>query len=189
MSGREAIMSLLATVCISLPAYSESGTRTVQELIELFSRPAPEDGEPQPYQSAAQLIDYAGMSEQLLAKSQWEHFTPAQQREITASIQSLLEQRYYERWHKLYGRGKVSYLGEKTANDNVYVSTILVLGKEKESIIWELRPRGGKLMVTDINADGKDMLARLKLRVQRHLSKDGYDGLISWLKRKSRTQS
>src|SRR5438552_4227782 len=94
---------VLALCCqMSAPAAQiENGKQTVEHLVNLFSAWNGKKPDQRVYAEAAQNIDYELMACRSLGTAEWEKLTPTQRKEFTKTFQSLVEQRYYSRWHKI----------------------------------------------------------------------------------------
>ena len=156
----------------------------MQELVTLFSAWSGQRVDPAISDAAARQIDYPGMAEYTLGPAQWDKLTASQKRDFVTVFRKLVEERYYPRWHKIFYNGKVTFLSEASVNGDTLVKTALTVGKQEDMVIWRLHPRAGELKVVSMTVGDKDLLDRLRSRFRKHLSRDGVDGLIAWLKDK-----
>ncbi len=167
-----------------LPASAQTGKSTVDQLVSLFSTWSGGKVDTFLSEEAARKIDYAGMSQAALGNGRWESLSLADKREFISTLRVLIEQRYYPRWHKLFNRGSLTYLGEESARGEVIVKTQLGVGRKRDIVVWKLRPCNGELKVCDLYVDDKDLMNHLKNRFQRLIAKRGTRGLIAWMKNK-----
>jgi len=167
----------------------ESGQKTVQELVMLFSAWSGDSDDKDIYQEAGKYIDYAGMAERALGASNWERLTASQKQDFVMSFQKLVEQRYYPRWHKIFYNGRVSYIGQTTVNGDTLVKSALQVGHEEDMVIWRLHPRNGDLAVISLAVDEEDLLVKVHDRFQKRLQKKGFADVLAWLKKEVDDQS
>ncbi len=179
------LIAVAGLVCALTPASAQTGKNTVQELVTLFSAWSNKGKNADICDAAAKHIDYAGMAELSLTRSQWDKLSRDQKKELAASFRNLVEQRYYPRWHKTFLKGKLSFASEASTAGDTYVKTFLSTSKDDDTVIWRLHPSGNELVVLSLNVNGKDLLGRLSTRFQHQMEKHGFEGLLSWLKDKS----
>lgn len=134
--------------------------------------------------AASSYIDYQEMSGRALGKKDWETLSPAQKREFSKSLQVLVEKRYYPRWRKIFGKGKVRFIDESSVAGDTVVRTELLLGKKVEPLYWKLSERGGVAKVVSLSVSGKDLLDKLSQRIQSKRKKGqvNIDALIAWMR-------
>jgi ABC-type transporter MlaC component len=176
---------LSASFVHSVPVLAQcSGSNTVQELVTLFSAWSSPDSRHSIFVEAARHIDYNTMAEMAFQPKQWDSFSPLQKREVVQAFRTLVETRYYQRWHKLFLRSHLTIASEAKAGGDIFVKTYVAEGKDDDddTVIWRLRARNGELMVISMDVNGKDFVNRLSSRFQKQLKKRGPEGLISWLK-------
>jgi ABC-type transporter MlaC component len=159
-----------------------TGRETVQELVTLFSAWSSPKSRHNIFDEAARHIDYNCMAEMAFTPAQWDSFAPVQKHELVQSFRTLVETRYYQRWHKLFLRSRLTIANEARANGDIFVKTYVTEGKDEDTVIWRLRARNGEPMVISMDVNGKDLVSRLSRRFQKQLKKRGTEGLISWLK-------
>jgi len=178
---------LMAALVLSQSAVfaQTTGRETVQELFTLFSAWSSKQSQARIFTEAAQHIDYPTMAEMAFTPAQWDSFAPAEKKELIRSFRTLVENRYYERWHKLFLRSRLNIANEAKAGGDIYVKTYITEGKSEDTVIWRLRPRGGEPMVISLDVNGKDLVSRLSDRFQKQLKKRGPQGLIAWMKNKA----
>lgn len=176
------IAGTLAGMSCSAAFAQLSGKETVQQLVTLFSAWSDGRGRRSIFEEAAQHIDYPTMAEMSFTPAQWDAFSPAQKRDMINSFRSLVENRYYRRWHKLFLRSRLTVANEAKAGGDIYVKTFVTQGKDEDTVIWRLRPHNGEPMVVSLNVNGKDLISRLSDRFQKQLKKRGTQGLVAWIK-------
>lgn len=181
---KKLIVPLFACALLVSPVLAQTGKVAVADLVTLLSAWSGDDLDLTISNAAARHIDFAGMAECTLGKVQWDKLGPAKRREFVATFRRLVEHRYYRRWHRIFQKGTLTYVSEASASDDTIVKTLLKVGKKEDVVIWRLRSSDGDLKVISLAVEGKDLLKRLNARFQRHLQKDGFDGLMAWLKDK-----
>lgn len=134
--------------------------------------------------AASTFIDYQEMSGRALGKKDWDTLSASQKREFAKSLQVLVERRYYPRWRKIFGKGKVRYIDESNLAGDTVVHTELVLGKKVEPLYWRLSERGGVVRVVSLRVSGKDLLDKLTQRIQskRKKGRGNIEALIAWMR-------
>ena len=184
---RVLIVSLLACgvlVFVELTALAvDSSRENIQELVTLFSASSTVNKDI--CDAAAKRIDYAQMTEMAFKPAQWQQLSVAQRKDIVANFRKLVENRYYERWHKLFLRSRLTIASEAKAGSDTYVKTYLTQGKDEDTVIWRLHPRAGEPMIVNLNVNGKDLLERLSGRFQKTLEKRGPEALVAWMRAKA----
>lgn len=131
------------------------------------------------------LIDYQEMSVRCLGKKDWESLTAGQRSQFVASLKGLVEQRYYPRWHKIFGKGKVTFQEEASQSGDILVKTKLLLGKKEELLSWRVANQSGSQKVISLSVANSDLLERLKSRIKARQKKAGFDALLAWMKGRS----
>lgn len=130
----------------------------------------------------SQIIDYQEMSVRALGRRQWETLSTSQKRDFSASLEALVEKRYYPRWRKIFGKGKVTFVEETGVGGDTLVKTRLTLGKKVETLAWRLTDKGTR--VVSLSVSDKDLLERLKSRINSRCKKGklDVDQLIAWMR-------
>ncbi|HNB17398.1 MAG TPA: ABC transporter substrate-binding protein [Candidatus Obscuribacter sp.] len=130
----------------------------------------------------SQIIDYQEMSVRALGRRQWETLSTSQKRDFSASLEALVEKRYYPRWRKIFGKGKVTFVEETGVGGDTLVKTRLTLGKKVETLAWRLTDKGTR--VISLSVSDKDLLERLKSRINSRCKKGklDVDQLIAWMR-------
>lgn len=138
-----------------------------------------------PCKSAGSLIDYQEMSVRCLGKKDWDVLTATQRSQFVASLRGLVEQRYYPRWRKIFGKGKVTFQDETTQRGDILVRTKLMLGKKEELLSWRVVGQSGSPKIVSLSVSNSDLLERLKSRIKARQQKVGFDALLAWMKGRS----
>lgn len=182
-----ALISLWLAIATCTVANAASGWAAVQKLTGILTA---WDGQPnnaKVYRAAAQYIDYDTIAQRSLGSPQWNKLTATQRTQFTGTLEKLMEQRYYVRWHKIFSRGKLTFAGQSSSGGDSLVKTNLVVGKKTDSITWRLKSGDNKIVSMAV-AD-KDLVDRLSQRLQLHLKKSGFDGMLAWMESKAKTAS
>ncbi len=166
----------LLTFCFAVPqAQAGAGWSCVDQLVKTFGADKST--------AATNLIDYHEMSLRALGKKDWERMSPAQKQEFTTSLKALVEKRYYPRWQKIFGKGKVALIDESNTQGDIIVKTKLVLGKKTEAIAWRLSDKNGAAKIVSLSVDDKDLLDKIKHRINSRRKKGtmDIDSLLAWI--------
>lgn len=175
---------------LSLPTIAaDPGQKVVQNLVMLFSAWSGDSDDEEIYSEALRYIDYDGMAERSLGKPVWEKLSASQRQEFVGVFRKLIEQRYYERWHKIFYNGRLTYIGHTTVSGDTLIKTALQIGNEEDIVIWRLHPQNGDLAVVSLSVDETDLLSKLRERFQKHIAKKGFPDLLAWLKNKVEEES
>ena len=166
------------------PEAGQSGWATVQKLVQTFQSPAGA-GDAHCAILADNLIDYRQIAMRSLGTADWQSLTVVQKQDLTETIAALVQNRYYPRWRKIFGKGEVTYVGEEKRNGDVVVTTNLRLGQEEESLTWLLTAPQPRVISLAVNHN--DLLTKLAQRIHAHQSKGGYRAMITWLKSKGKS--
>src|ERR1700722_13354874 len=143
-SKKQIIVALIAAAWLAAPAMSPalaqvSGKDTVVELGTLFSAWSSPRSRHNIFDEAARHIDYTTMAQMTFTPAQWDSFAPAQKKELVQAFRSLVENRYYRRWHKLFLRSRLTVANEAKADGDIFVKTYVTEGKDEDTVIWRLR--------------------------------------------------
>jgi len=175
---------LIAAFSNSLDAradVSAGGKATIDKVSNLFSvwNGTPNQGM---FREAAQLIDYDEMSERALG-AHWNKLNPTERREFVQTLQHIIEDKYYKRWHKVFVKSDVSYKAESPVDGDLLVRTDLKTAKKQDQLVWRLSKRGGSYKVISISVNKKDLLDRLTTRLDQRLrKKDDFKQLLAWMR-------
>lgn len=131
------------------------------------------------------LIDYQEMSVRCLGKKDWDSLSATQRTQFIASLKGLVEQRYYPRWRKIFGKGKVTFQDETAQGGDIVVRTKLLLGKKEELLAWRVADQSGAQKIVSLSVSNSDLLERLKSRIKARQQKVGFDALLAWMKGRS----
>jgi len=160
-----------------LPAEaSTAGRSAVEHLLQTFDSSST--------LATSNFIDYQEMSCRCLGKK-WSKLSSSQRKEFVASLKGLVEKRYYPRWRKIFGKGKITFQEEISQDGDILVRTKFLLGKKEELLSWRVADESGSYKVVSLSVDNKDLLERLKTRIMARQQKSGFDSLIAWMKGKN----
>jgi ABC-type transporter MlaC component len=184
----------LLLVCIAIfvssqSVYGANAKAPVETLISLFSK---EDGlasDKSTLNEAAQHIDYQYMAHQSLGSANWDKLTNQQQSTYVSALQSVIEKRYYPRWHRIFSKSTVFYGKESGSETESHITTDITVGKSHENIDWTVRHAGTQAKVVNLSVNGKDILVRLGQRFQKKYAQGGFDKFIAWLQGLSKSSS
>jgi ABC-type transporter MlaC component len=176
--------AIVVTASVSLPALAQDGKVVVQNLVNLMALGHGETQKIGIYSEADKSVDFESMAELSLGAPTWDKLSTMQKTEFVACLKKLIEQRYYPRWHKIFSRGKIAFVGETVASKDTYVKTDLTVGKKQTLLVWRLHPRAGELKIISLSVGPKDLLERASLSFHKHLEKSSFEGLIAWMKDK-----
>lgn len=132
-------------------------------------------------------IDYREMSRRCFSALEWQALSESQKNEFCQSLESLVQNRYYPRWRKFFGKGSLTPIQEKIQEKDAIVETSFTLGKKTQTLIWKLAGAPGKRKIISLavgDAD-RDLLERLQNRVGAQKKRGDFGSLITWLKKKS----
>ncbi|MBU6450592.1 MAG: ABC transporter substrate-binding protein [Cyanobacteria bacterium REEB67] len=170
----------------------QPGWSTVQQIVQTFKTAARSGHDPARHQAAqfaalARFIDYKQIASRTLTASEWQSLNGEQRRELAATIRTLVENRYYPRWQKIFGSGHVAFLRETKSKGDLLVATNLHLGLKDDPLNWQLSSDGTRPRLISLSINKKDLLGTLRSRVEAHQCKGGYPAMIAWLKGKSKS--
>lgn len=174
---------LALSLGLAAPAQAGQGWTVVEQLLGSFQVKTGKDLN----NRAASCIDYQEMSCRCLGKRDWDALTAAQKKEFVGTLRSLVENRYYPRWRKIFGSGKVTFQDEVSQGGDTVVHTRLVVGKKEEALSWRMADLASGPRVVSLAVDNKDLLERLKKRIKARQEKAGFDALLVWMKGKTGT--
>lgn len=179
---------IAAIFCVCGPAQAQTGRATIDRLVGIFSQWSGSSQESKVYREAAGYIDFEGMAERSLS-GEWKKLSPAQRAEFTDTLRTLIEERYYLRWHKIFKKAKLAYVNESSAGGDTKVATLITLGKKKDQVEWQLDSKDGQPKLINLAVNDSDLLNRLSGRLQNKLNKAGFAAMIAWMKNKSNSSS
>ena len=167
------------------PASAQTGTETINRLVQIFTTWNGNAKDRSAYAKAARYIDYQGMAQRSISASEWNKLSATQKSDFANSLRSLIEERYYTRWHRIFNKGKLTYKGECNVGADTVVKSDLQLGKKVDALEWRLDTVGGEHRVVSLAVGQSDLLKKLSSRLQGRLDKVGFDGLLTWMTSKA----
>ena len=177
---------LIAALCAPSHAASNlSAKDSVSSLIASFVQWNGKFTDKSKLDQLAHSIDYDGMSQRAMGIQQWAKLSAFQKSEFTAALRTVIERRYYPRWHRLFAKGTVGYGAQTKNQTETTLETKLTVGKSKQNLSWLLDEKAGELKVVSLKVDKSDLVTRLHDRISARLAKNGFDKVLSWLKSKS----
>jgi phospholipid transport system substrate-binding protein len=120
--------------------------------------------------------------------NQWSKLASAQQTEFLSTLRSLIEDNYV-RGLRANIDYSVDYSGETTDKDgNIIVTTQINTKRHgrpyKIEVDYVLKKEGDKLKAWDVKTDGVGLVENYKEQFDKIIAKEGFDGLITRMKRK-----
>jgi len=181
---------IVAAVCAAnfaglSPAQAQMPKDTVNSLVQIFTTWSGNARDRSTYTEAAKHIDYQGMAQRSLSPAEWSKLTAKQKSDFTGTLRTLIEQRYYTRWHRIFAKGKLTFKGESNAGGDTIVKSDLLLGKKVDSLEWRLDTVNGEHKVVSLAVGQSDLLKKLSARLQGRVAKVGFNGLLTWMKNKA----
>lgn len=172
-----------ASVCAqSVTAETDSqGKSCVQKVVNLFSVWQGDDASPPFFKEVARVIDYEEMSERALG-THWDKLSPTERNEFSSTFRRLIEERYYKRWHRIFNSAKLAYKSEVPLDGDLYIKTLMTVGKKQDSVVWRLSSRSGSYKIINIAVNQKDLLQRLSDRLDQRMRKDTFKGVLTWMR-------
>jgi len=113
---------------------------------------------------------------------QWDKLSEAQRDEFTKSFKTLVERRYYPRWHKIFSKSQVTYGKESQQNGVTRIKTQITLKDSVQEVDWDLKAEGTAPKVINLTVENKDLVMRAGKRFQQRLAKAGFPSFIAWIK-------
>jgi ABC-type transporter MlaC component len=161
--------------------FADAGKPTVQNLVRIFAawNGSPKDSKT--FSEAARYIDY----ERALGQGEWAKLSGAQKKRFVDALRTVVEQRYYPRWHRLFAKGVMTYGQESTVGGDTVLKTSLKINQKSQDLSWCMDKKGGDLRVVSLGVNDKDLLNKLHVRVLKKLKATDFDGLVAWLKNKA----
>jgi MlaC protein len=169
-------LALISTSTFACPSFAaQPGWTSVQKIVSIFSSPGAGT-----YTAAGNYIDYDAMSQRSLG-GEWSKLTAKQKHDYSSALRTLMEQRYYPRWHRIFSKSKVEYVSQSNAGagGDLLVKTNVVVGKKHDAMTWRLNGHNDKVISLAIGE--KDLLDRLTNRLQPRLKKGGFPSMLSWM--------
>jgi ABC-type transporter MlaC component len=166
-------------------ALSQGGKGTVENLVRILGAGNGTAADQKTFAEAAKFIDYESMSQRALGQAEWAKISPSQRSKFIAALRTVVEQRYYPRWHRLFAKGTITYGQESTVNGDTVLQTSLKINKKSQQLAWCMAKHAGDLKVVSLGLNDKDLLNKLHQRVITKLKKSDFDSLVVWLKNKA----
>lgn len=173
-------LALAITACPE--ACAESAKEVVQDVVTLLSAGSNKTVDDQVVEAVSKQIDYEYMGEYTLGSTLWNKLNSGQHKEFVETLKTLIEREYYPRWHKIFFRGKLTYLSEVKASKDTFVKTLLTIGNKENIVVWRVRARGGDPRVVSMAVGDKDLLTKVSDRFRDLMEDEDYAGLMEWLK-------
>jgi ABC-type transporter MlaC component len=183
------LLCLLTLNVLPLSAFAQTGKESIESLIKVFSTLRGHHWELDPTQlaDAAKYIDYRDMAQRALGEREWHKLSDAQKKNYLQSFKSLIERRYYTRWHRIFAKSKITYGAEARKDSDVLVNSTITTGNSTKSVVWTL---AGELpKVVNLTVGDKDLLKVVQPRFQRKIAAAGMPAFLSWLQKKSKQVS
>jgi phospholipid transport system substrate-binding protein len=175
------LFALLAGFACSTSALAADSKPTVEMLVKLFSQlSSTGTTSASLLAQAAQYIDYKSMAQASLG-AQWQKLSDAQRDEFAKSFRTLVEKRYYPRWHKIFSKSRVSYGNQSQENGVTRLKTQIALKDSVQEVVWDLRGEGSTNKVVNLTVENKDLVVRAGKRFQPRLAKSGFPAFIAWI--------
>jgi ABC-type transporter MlaC component len=164
------------------PVVALDSKSTVESLVKLFSQWGTGVNSRTFAAQAAQFIDYRTMSQMALGAENWRKLNEPQRQEFTQSFRTLVEKRYYPRWHKIFSKSQTTYGKESVQNGLTRIRTQVTLKDSVQQVDWELKAQGAETKVVNLSVEDKDLVMRVGRRFQKKLAQSGFPALLAWLK-------
>jgi phospholipid transport system substrate-binding protein len=198
------LVTLLILLFVAAPAFADTktgpGTAVVKqanEKIDALLKQKVTPGSKEEKELSAKVttsvrdfldIDALG---KLAMADQWSKLSPAQQQEFLTTLRSLIEDNYV-RGLRSNLEYTVDYTGESTDKDGNIVVTTTINTKRKGrpykiEVDYVLKKDGDKLKAFDVKTDGVGLVENYKTQFNNIIAKEGFDGLITRMKKKQST--
>lgn len=140
--------------------------------------------------SVRDFLDIDALGKLAMA-DQWSKLSPKQQEEFLTTLRSLIEDNYV-RGLRSNLEYSVDYTGESTDKDGNTVVTTTINTKRKGrpykiEVDYVLKKDGDKLKAFDVKTDGVGLVENYKTQFNNIIAKEGFDGLITRMKKKQST--
>jgi ABC-type transporter MlaC component len=170
---------LFCTMHCALALDSKS---TVETLVKLLSQWSSKGSNQNILSEAAQYIDYKSMAEASLGPQNWSKLSEGQRDEFVKSFRTLVEQRYYPRWHNIFSKSHITY-GKASAQNGVNrIKTQMSLKDSVQEVDWDLKGQDSDARVVNLTVGEKDLVVRAGRRFQKRFAKAGFPAFIAWIK-------
>lgn len=165
-------------------AATAGSNATIDTLVKLLSQWSSSGNNQSILTQAAQHIDYQAMGEESLG-AQWGKLSEAQRTEFVQGFKTLVEKRYYPRWHNIFSKSKLTYGKESTANGVTRINTQMTLKDSVQEVDWDLKGTGANARVVNLTVGEKDLVVRAGRRFQKRLEKAGFPAFMTWIKKEA----
>ena len=182
----KALLSVaLGLLLLPCPVQAEEGKATVQDLVAIFAHWTGSTSDKDAYAKASEHIDYKVMAERVLGPKRWDSLSSQDKNDFIAAFRSLIESRYYPRWHRIFSRATISYLSEQNSNRDILVRTRVKTGDSSENITWTVTKNDGIGKVISLTVDERDLIQRASARFEKKLAKSNFRDFLAWMKKES----
>ncbi|PZR17355.1 MAG: organic solvent ABC transporter [Archangium gephyra] len=136
---------------------------------------------------ADEFIDFVELSKRAMG-AEWSKLSRQQQDQLGATMKGLLRASYAQKAIKddRGGAANVTYGEEKIEGNDAEVKTTLAVKSDKFSVNYKLYRRDAKAdwRIFDVVTDEVSLVETYKDQFKKQMAKNGFDGLISALKKK-----
>jgi phospholipid transport system substrate-binding protein len=163
---------------------------TLHSLLRRKVTPGSPEEKQQASEVTAKLQNFLDVDElgRRAMRDQWSKLKPAQQAEFSKLLREIVEGHYLRALRSELDYD-VAYLGEKPQGDDASVSTELrVTRKGKKQVIsvdYTLRHDKGAWRVFDIVTDGVGLVENYRAQFNQVIAKEGVEGLLTRMRKKS----
>ena len=182
-------LCLLILNMSSSPTHAQTGKESIESLVKVFSTLRGHHWQLNPAQlaDAVQYIDFQTMAERSIGEKDWRTLSNAQKKIYLQSFKSLIERRYYTRWHRIFSQSKIAYGAETKKGDDVLVSSTITTSSSTKTVVWTLAGEPPK--VVNLTVGEKDLLKGVQSRFQTKITQTSMPVFLSWLQKKSKQTS
>lgn len=177
-----AIAVFAAFFIVSSTAQARTGIGVVNGLVHVLADKPEQQLSDETLADISDYVDFVYIARYAIGSYEWNCLSSAQKKEYVALVKKLMEQRYYDRWQKLFADGKIVETKQSKSGMDILVNTVVVSGKRKTHALWRLHDHHGELKIISLDVNGKDLLNHLKHRFNRVVSKGGGLKLIAGLR-------
>ena len=201
------LLIMLLVLLVGAPAFAAPNTtgpgtaavKAANEKIAGLLKQKPAAGSKEEKELAAKVttsvrdfLDIDELGKRAMA-DQWGKLTKEQQAEFLTTLRALIEDNYV-RGLRANLEYTVDYNGESTDKDGNTVVTTTINTKRKNrtvkiSVDYVLKKQGDKLKAWDVKTDGVGLVENYKTQFNKIVEKEGFNGLISRMKKKQSTAS
>jgi ABC-type transporter MlaC component len=177
-----AVAVLAALLIVTTVAQARTGIGVVSGLVQILSEKPDRQLSNDNLSDISQYVDFDYIARYAIGPYEWNCLSSNKKKEYVALVKRLMEQRYYDRWQKLFADGKIVETTQSKAGMDILVNTLVVSGKRRTYARWRLHSLRGDLKIISLDVNGKDLLDHLKHRFNRVVSKGGGLKLIAGLR-------